>query len=109
MEHTATHTAPLMIAPDRAAVAAELVAAQAACADNARWLKAANKSADELSKGGWAFNGRVLVARSRRTADQYRATAQTCTCPAFARSKAPCWHRAAARLVAKASTQLAAA
>lgn len=91
-----------VVAPTRAAVAAVLVEARAACADNARWLRAANKAAVELETGAWAFNGRVLVVRSRTTNRQYHATASTCECSAFAKN-APCWHRAAARLVAKAA------
>lgn len=99
----ATPSAPStpLLAPSRAAVAAALVAARAACADKARWLRAANKAAVELETGKWAFNGRVLVVRSRSSARQYRATATTCECPAYAKA-APCWHRAAARLVTNA-------
>lgn len=90
-------------APSRAAVAAALLAARAACAADRRWLAAANKAAVELDTGAWAWNGSTLVVRSRTTAGrQYRCTATTCECPAYAKST-PCWHRAAARLIERAA------
>jgi len=94
---------PLVMAPSREAVAAALLKARAACADDARWMRAANKASLELERGAWAWNGRMLVVRSRSSARQYRCTATTCECPAAARS-IPCWHRAAARLVERAAT-----
>lgn len=95
-------SAVVVIAPDRAAVAAELIKARNACADNARWLRAANKAAIELDTGRWAWNGRVLVVRSRTSDRQYRCTPTTCECQAAAKGS-PCWHRAAAKLVQNAT------
>ena len=67
-----------------------------------RWVRASLKAAVELATGALSFDGGMLVVKSRTSNRLYRCTAAKCDCTAFAHN-APCWHRAAARLIIKSA------
>ncbi|HSH83389.1 MAG TPA: hypothetical protein VLA19_33060 [Herpetosiphonaceae bacterium] len=88
---------------NRSNVGLALQAARAACAQHPRWLAAVNRAALNLEACRWQFDGDVLVVHSATTpGTRYTVTADTCTCKAAAAGR-PCWHRAAHRLLVKAS------
>lgn len=100
--NTATHTAGSIAQIDRAKVGSVVAAARAKVANDTRWLNAINKAYQELETNQWVFNGRVLVVASRTSAKKYRVTANDCQCQAHAKGR-PCWHRAAHRILTRAS------
>lgn len=87
----------------RQAVAAALAEARQKVANDRAWFNALNKAATELEASPWAFDGRTLVINSRTTlGTRYHVAAGSCECKAAAQGR-PCWHRAAYRLLVKAS------
>lgn len=88
---------------DRATVAAIVASARERLNDDRRWLNALNKAYQELELNQWLYTGRVLKIKSRSSAKTtYTVTPNQCTCQAFAKGQ-PCWHRAAAKLLQRAS------
>ena len=80
---------------------AQVVAAARTKAIDTRWLNALNKAYAELLLDRWQWNGTALMVASRTSSRRYNATERTCECTAYAKGS-PCWHRAAARIVATA-------
>jgi hypothetical protein len=87
---------------NRQTVAAALRQARTDAAEHQAWINAINKAALELEAASWAFDGETLRIASWTSTGRYTATAHTCECKAYAAGR-PCWHRAAARLLVKAS------
>ncbi len=65
-------------------------------------MNAINRAALNLEACTWMFDGELLRITSANSTARYTATAHTCECKAYAAGR-PCWHRAAARLLVKAS------
>lgn len=67
-----------------------------------RWINAINKAADEIAAHGefmtYDENENYLLVWSQGSDKVYSANG-VCQCKAFTEYHAPCWHRAAARLV----------
>ncbi len=88
---------------NRKTVAAALYEARIQAAQHQAWLNALNKAALYLAAEQWAFDGEMLVITSATTAGaRYQVTTQHCECKAGTTGR-PCWHRAAVRLLVKAS------
>ncbi len=69
-------------------------------AGNRRWETAIAKASMEIESNPFMhWNGHALVILSSSN-EIYEANG-VCQCKAFAHGKQPCWHRAAARLVAR--------
>ena len=91
---------------NRQTVAAALRQARIDAAEHRAWMNAINKAALELEATSWTFDGETLRIASRTSSARYTATAATCECKAFEAGR-PCWHRACARLLVKASEMVA--
>lgn len=82
---------------------AAIQAVRNACLDKARWLVAVEKAAEELEAGRWSYHDGGLKIQSRTQSDvTYLVDSLGCSCLA-ARRRLPCWHRAALRILVKAS------
>ena len=92
-------------AVNRQAVARALARARAECIGQVAWMNAINRAALNLESCVWQFDGETLVIASASSHKRYTVTQQSCECKAFA-DGVPCWHRAARRLLIKA-TELA--
>ncbi len=87
----------------RQTVAAALAAARTEAAEHRLWITAINRAALNLEACRWAFDGETLVIASATTqGTRYTVDASGCTCKAGQAGR-PCWHRAARRLLLKAS------
>ncbi len=71
-------------------------------AEHQQWITAINKAALNLEAAPWAFDGEVLRIASASSSARYTVTPEGCECRAGQNGK-PCWHRAAWRLLVKAS------
>ncbi len=88
---------------NRHSVAQAIAQARRDCANSIRWLNAVNKAALELEVGGWQFDGATLRMPSAiNPSVRYTVNEHGCTCTAGAHHK-PCKHKAAWRLLIKAS------
>ena len=87
---------------NRQTVAAALREARIQAAEHQQWINAINKAAVELEASSWAFDGEVLWVASRTSNGRSTVEANGCACKA-AQAGRPCWHRAAWRLLCKAS------
>ncbi len=88
---------------DRAAVGHALRDARIACAHSMRWLNAVNRAALDLEACRWAFDGNTLQIESASgSGEWYTIDEAGCNCKAGQAGK-PCKHRAAYRLLVKAS------
>ena len=90
-------------AVNRQTVAAALRQARIDAQEHRDWITAINRAALNLEACSWAFDGEILVIQSatdNRT--RYHVDAHGCACKA-GRQGRPCWHRAAHRLLVKAS------
>ncbi len=90
-------------AVNRQTVALALRDARAKCGASNRWLNALNRAALNLEAVRWQFDGDTLrVESATNSGDFYTVTVEACPCNAGKAGK-PCWHRAGARLLVKAS------
>jgi len=89
----------------RANVGQALKTARERAAADKAWINAINKAALELEAQPWRFNGSTLVIKSRTdSALRHTTNGTSCTCKAFNQeTPKPCWHRAAALLLARAA------
>lgn len=77
-------------------------AALVAVAGDKRWTNAIRRAAEEIEANPMMhFDGRALLILS--PSSEVYSSNGTCQCRAFAHGQ-PCWHRAAARLVARYMT-----
>ncbi len=77
--------------------------ARIACAHSMKWLNAVNRAALDLEACRWAFDGDTLQMESASgSGEWYTVDAGGCTCRAGSVGR-PCKHRAAWRLLVKAS------
>jgi hypothetical protein len=93
---------------NRQTVAAALAAARTEAAEHRAWINAINRAALNLEATAWAFDGDVLRIASASTNARYTVTPDGCECKAGNAGK-PCWHKAAWRLLRKASEMVPAA
>lgn len=90
-------------AVNRQTVAQALQQARHQAAEHQAWLNAINRASLFLAAERWQFDGETLLIESATTTGaNYVATPHQCECKAYAAGR-PCWHRAAARLLVKAS------
>jgi hypothetical protein len=95
--------ASVLQAVNRATVAQALQQARLQSAEHQAWLNAINRASLFLAAEQWQFDGETLIIASATTeGTRYHVTAHTCECRAGMKGR-PCWHRAAARLLVKAS------
>ena len=87
---------------NRTTVAAALQAARTEAAEHRAWINAINRAALNLESCPWQFDGEILVIASATSASRYTVDAHGCACKAGQAGR-PCWHRAARRLLVKAS------
>ncbi len=89
---------------NRQTVAAALAAARTEAATHQAWINAINRAALNLEACSWAFDGDTLrIASATSKGTRYTVNALGfCECKA-AKDSRPCWHRAAWRLLRKAS------
>ena len=87
----------------RQTVAAALAAARTEAAEHRLWITAINRAALNLEACPWAFDGETLrIASATTKGTRYTVSPEGCECKA-AQDGRPCWHRAAWRLLRKAS------
>ncbi len=86
----------------RQTVAAAIRQAKVEAAEHQQWITAINKASINLEVCSWCFDGEVLRISSATGHSRYTVTPEGCECPAGTHGK-PCWHRAAWRLLVKAS------
>ncbi len=86
----------------RQTVAAAIRQAKVEAAEHQQWITAINKASINLEICNWAFDGEVLRISSATGNSRYTVNPEGCECPAGTHGK-PCWHRAAWRLLVKAS------
>ena len=88
---------------NRRTVAAALKQARIDAQEHRDWITAINRAALNLEACSWAFDGEILVIQSATDSrTRYHVDAHGCACKA-GRQARPCWHRAAHRLLVKAS------
>ena len=91
----------------RQTVAAALTAARTEAAEHRAWMNAINRAALNLEACPWAFDGETLrIASATTRGTRYTVSPEGCECKA-AQDGRPCWHRAAWRLLRKATEMLA--
>lgn len=87
---------------NRQTVAAALRQARIEAHEHQTWINAINRAALNIEACPWAFDGEVLRIASATSSTRYTVTAEGCECRAAQKGN-PCWHRAARRLLVKAS------
>ncbi len=91
---------------NRQTVAAALAAARTEAAEHRLWITAINRAALNLEACPWAFDGETLrIASATTRGTRYTVSPEGCECKA-AQDGRPCWHRAAWRLLRKATEML---
>ena len=90
-------------AVNRQTVAAALKQARIEAQEHRDWINAINRAALNLEACSWAFDGELLVIQSATDSrTRYHVDERGCECRAGQQGR-PCWHRAAWRLLVKAS------
>lgn len=91
----------------RSTVAAALKQARIDAAAHRAWMNAINRAALNLEACRWSFDGEDLLVQSATdSSKRYTVDASGCNCTAGLKG-APCWHRAARRLLIKAAEMAA--
>ncbi len=90
-------------AVNRISVGAALQAARIEAGEHQQWITAINRASLNLEACRWAFDGELLrIESATNSGTYYTVDAHACACKAGQAGRA-CWHRAAHRLLIKAS------